>query len=115
MVVLENFDKIDATLTWAHPTKEGSFVSACFVRDTNDKPFLVYCPCTRMILNITQEAFEEIQNWDDRGPIVRRLELNQELESAEDVYFYVIRLGKHEPTKISKRDLELFLDIQVVD
>ena len=116
LVVLENFNHIDASFTWPHPTKQGFFVNSTFVRNGDGDPYLLYCPCVSNTIVINEDTFcENDLNWDSRGEIIRQISLREELHTEEDVYFYVIYLGKREPRKINKRDIEEIFDIQVVE
>lgn len=112
--VQEKIKIIDAAFTWPHPSDKGHFVSAVFVRTTEDKPYLIYCPRATAAISIDEETYNPYLIWDTPNRTIRQVKLNQTLSKTGDVLFYVIALGKEE-RKVSKKDIEKLFGVKVVE
>lgn len=113
MEVQERIKIVDAAFTWPHPTDKGYFISAVFVRTTEDKPYLIYCPKTSCAISIDEETYNNYLFWDSKSLDHREIKLNQTLSKAGDILFYVIALG-HTETKVKKEEIEKLFGIKVV-
>ena len=111
--VQERIKKVDAAFTWPHPVDKGYFVSAVFVRTTEDKPYLIYCPKATCAISIDEETYNPYLLWDSKPLDYREVKLNQTLSKAGEVLFYVISLGNNE-IKVKRTDIEKMFGIKVV-
>lgn len=112
--VQEQIKKIDAAFTWPHNTDKGCFVNAIFVRTTEDKPYLIYCPRATAAISIDEHEYNPYLLWDgDKSCSIREIKLNQTLSKAGNILFYVIALGSNE-TKVKKDDIEKLFGVKVV-
>lgn len=112
--VQEQIKKVDAAFTWPHNIDKGYFVSAIFVRTTEDKPYLIYCPRATAAISIDEHEYNPYLLWDNDKPCsIREIKLNQTLSKVGNILFYVIALGSNE-TKVKKDDIEKLFGIKVV-
>jgi hypothetical protein len=111
--VQEKIKKVDAAFTWPHPVEKGYFVSAVFVRTTEDKPYLIYCPKATCAISIDEETYNSCLFWGSKSLDYREIKLNQTLSKAGDILFYVIALG-HNKTEVKKEDIEKLFGVKVV-
>lgn len=111
--VQERIKKVDAAFTWPHPVDKGYFVSAVFVRTTEDKPYLIYCPKATCAISIDEETYNSYLFWDSKSLDYREIKLNQTLSKAGDILFYIIALG-HNKTEVKKEEIEKLFGIKVV-
>ena len=106
---------LDAAYTWPHPTDNGYFVSAVFVRTEDNKSYLIYCPKISSSIAITEEQYNPFAIWGDESlQKIRKLELSHSLTSVNGTQFLIISLEAHEPQKIKKEDIEKMFGIKVV-
>lgn len=112
--VQEHIKIVDAAFTWPHPSDKGYFVSAIFVRTTENKPYLIYCPRATVAISIDEETYNPYLIWDSPTQIIRQVKLNQTLSKVGDILFYVITLGQEE-RKVNKKEIEKLFNIKVVD
>ena len=116
LVLVEKIKHIDASFTWPHPTERGKLVSAVFIRTDNDNPYLLYCPNCKQ-----QTKIEEIiyQNYDwfrfSPAPIKETVMTTGLYADLEGVQFYLYPLTTPKEYKISRKDIEKFFNIKVVD
>ena len=112
--VQEKIKKVDAAFTWPHNVDKGSFVSAIFVRTTENKPYLIYCPKATAAISIDEHEYNPYLLWDNGKPwSIREIKLNQTLSKVGDILFYVIALG-HNETEVKKEEIEKLFGIKVV-
>lgn len=111
--VQERIKKVDAAFTWPHPVDKGYFVSAVFVRTTEDKSYLIYCPKATCAISIDEEIYNPYLLWDSKSLDYREVKLNQTLSNAGEVLFYVISLG-HNKTEVKKEEIERLFGVKVV-
>lgn len=112
--VQEQIKKVDAAFTWPHNIDKGYFVSAIFVRTTEDKPYLIYCPRATAAISIDVHEYNPYLLWDNDKPCsIREIKLNQTLSKVGNILFYVIALGSNE-TKVKKDDIEKLFGVKVV-
>lgn len=109
----ERIKKVDAAFTWPHPVDKGYFVSAVFVRTTEDEPYLIYCPKAACAISIDEEIYNPYLLWDSKHLDYREVKLNQTLSKTGEVLFYVIALG-HNKTEVKKEEIERLFGIKVV-
>ena len=115
--VLERIKTVDASFTWPHPTDKGYFISASFIRMEDNKPYLVYCPRTRVVdFSYSREVLEEyINNFSYVTNVATRTNLAQEMCTPYGApQFYVIPLGTFSVKEVKKEEVEKMFGIKVV-
>ena len=112
--VQERIKTVDAAFTWPHPSDKGMFISAVFVRTSDNKPYLIYCPKTSVAISIDEENYYPDLLWPTHLHTHRELKLNQTRTKVGDILFYIIPLDKGE-SKVKKTDIETMFGIKVVD
>ena len=115
--VLERIKTVDASFTWPHPTDKGYFTSASFIRMEDNKPYLVYCPRTRLVdFCYSREILEEyINNFSYVTNVATRTNLTQEMCTPYGMpQFYVIPLGAFSVKEVKKEEVEKMFGIKVV-
>ena len=112
--VQERIKTVDASFTWPHPFEKGYFVSAVFVRTTEDKSYLIYCPKVTCAISIDEEIYNPYLLWDSKSLDYREIKLNQTLSKIGEVLFYVISLGNNE-IKVKRTDIEKMFGVKVVE
>lgn len=111
--VQERIKKVDAAFTWPHPDK-GYFTSALFVKTSENKPYLIYCPKTITAISVDEETYYPDLLWPSDLHVRKKLKLNQTMTGIGDILFYIIPLDKGE-SKVKKADIEAMFGIKVVD
>ena len=114
---LERIKTVEASFTWPHPTDKGYFTSASFIRMEDNKPYLVYCPRTRMVdFSYSREVLEEyISNFSYVTNVATRINLAQEMRTPHGApQFYIIPLGAFPVKEVKKEEVEKMFGIKVV-
>ena len=109
---------VDASFTWPHPTDKGYFTSASFIHTEDNKPYLVYCPRTRLVdFCYSREVLEEyINNFFYVTNVATRTNLTQEMCTPHGMpQFYIIPLGAFSVKEVKKEEVEKMFGIKVVD
>jgi hypothetical protein len=114
---LERIKTVDASFTWSHHTDKGYFTSASFIRTEDNKPYLVYCPRTRIAdFSYSREVLEEyIDNFSYVTNVATQTNLTQEMCTPHGApQFYVIPLGTFSVKEVKKEEVEKIFGIKVV-
>ena len=111
--VQEKIKTVDAAFTWPHPDK-GYFTSALFVKTSENKPYLIYCPKATAAISIDVETYYPDLLWPSSLHARKELKLNQTMTGTGDILFYIFPLDKGE-SKVKKADIEAMFGIKVVD
>ena len=111
--VREKIKTVDAAFTWPHPDK-GYFTSALFVKTSENKPYLIYCPKTTAAISIDKETYYPELLRSASLHARKELKLNQTMTGTGDILFYIIPLDKGK-SKVKKADIETMFGIKVVD
>ena len=114
--LVEKIKHIDASFTWPHPTEEGRLVSAVFLRTENNKPYLLYCPNCKQQTKI-EEFVHQDHDWFRFTPEpIKEVVMTTGLcANLEGIQFYLFPLTTPKEYKISRKDIEKFFNIKVVD
>jgi hypothetical protein len=116
--VQEKIKVVDAAFTWPHPTDKGYFTSASFIRMEDNKPYLIYCPRTRIVnFSYSKEVLEEyINNFSYVTNVAARTGLTQEMCPPYGAsQFYIIPLGTFSVKEVKKEEVEKMFGIKVVE
>ena len=112
--VLEKIKKVEASFTWPHPTEQGYFVNAAFVRTEKNIPYLLYCPQCKTDLRLTEILLNDDLHWVRPEPI-RNYELTSGfVADLVGVQFYLFPLTIPKPEEIKKADIEKLFGVKVV-
>lgn len=114
---LERIKTVDASFTWPHHTDKGYFTSASFIRMEDNKPYLVYCPRTRIAdFSYSRKVLEEyINNLSYVTNVATQTSLTQEMCTPRGVpQFYIIPLGTFSVKEVKKEEVEKMFGIKVV-
>lgn len=108
-------EKIETSIVFPRVDEPGKYSSACFVRDQDGKPWLIYCPYSTILLEMTVEELEERFRWGVQSG-KQKFVLSQTLyPENEKVVFMIISLETPKPKEISRKEIEDFFGIKVVD
>lgn len=114
--VQEQIKFVDASFTWPHPTDEGYFTTAVFVRTTENKKYLIYCPKATSSISIDETVRDSYTFWKEpKIPPIREVSLTQNLYKFNGVLFYIIELERDYRKEVKKADIEKLFDIKVVE
>ena len=103
---LAKIKKVEASFTWPHPTEQGYFVNAAFVRTEKNIPYLLYCPQCKTDLRLTEILLDDNLHWVRPEPI--------KIADLVGVQFYLFPLTIPKPEEIKKTDIEKLFGVKVV-
>lgn len=109
---LAKIKKIEASLTWPHPSGEG-YISAIFLTLESDEPYLLYVPQSKVAVVYTKD---ELNDWFNSDLLIaEQFKIEYYLyEDLNKVRFYLIPLSPFGNKKVKKTDIEKLFGIKVV-
>lgn len=112
LAVLEKIKAVDDSHTWPHPTEKKSIIHALYIRDENNKAFMLLCPIAsfeKFPYN-TSHLEKYVNNFSQLSLYSKRIEITKEiLEYCDEPSFYILPIGELIFEKISKEEVERIL------